>query len=245
MIDGNSTDNTVDVALTYTDRLYSDEGKGLSYARQLGALQATQEFLAYVDSDVALTQGALEAMLDVLQRSNSAWANARLASDMECAGYWEWARYQHDLLSQEHGVRRDFLSTVAGLTRRETVLSYGFNMRDSRMDDADLEIRLRKDRQAFANSSAAYYKRYPRDVKSLVKQRFLYGLLAPRYLKEYGLRQFRFWLPLTDAYWLSFCLLRGKFKMIPYFAVEAVIQTAGMVKGLLQPRSKPLAHEGK
>ena len=52
VVDGNSTDRTVEIARRYTEHIYPDEGKGIGYARQLGAEMASQEYIAYVDSDV-------------------------------------------------------------------------------------------------------------------------------------------------------------------------------------------------
>ena len=54
VIDGNSTDRTIEISRRYTERIYSDEDKGLGYARQLGAEMANQEYIAYVDSYVIL-----------------------------------------------------------------------------------------------------------------------------------------------------------------------------------------------
>lgn len=244
VIDGDSTDGTQEIASAYTDKVFSDEGKGLSYARQLGAQKATQEFVAYVDSDVALGSDALARMLESLLRSGCVWTNARLASDMKCSGYWEWARYQHDLLSQTRGTLKHSLSTVAGLTRRETVLAYGFNIAEARMDDADLDLRLQRDGHTCGGSPALFYKRYPADLESLVAQRYLYGLLAPRYLRKYGVWHTRFWVPFTDVYWLGFCVVRFKPKLIPYFAVDAIVQAAGALRGLSNPHLKPLTNGG-
>ena len=54
VVDGDSKDNTVNVARKYTDRIYSDQNKGLAYARQLGAEKAQGNYIAYIDSDTEL-----------------------------------------------------------------------------------------------------------------------------------------------------------------------------------------------
>jgi glycosyltransferase involved in cell wall biosynthesis len=245
VVDGNSADNTWDIARRFTFRVYSDEGKGISYARQLGAEKATEEYVAYVDSNVVLTEGALATMLACLQGSDCVWVNARIAPDMKCSGYWEWARYQHELLSLRRGNHKNFVSTRAGLVGRETILNYRFDISESHLDDTDLEIRLKKDGHRFCTASAFYDIRSSPDLKSLAKHGFLYGLVSIRYMRRYGPWHVRFWPPLADLYWLSYCLTQGKFKMIPYFTLEAVMQTLGMVTSALRPNLKSLRDEGE
>lgn len=245
LVDGNSRDRTLEIAGKYTKLIYTDEGRGISYARQLGAERATQEYVAYVDSDITLADGALPTMLDVLQHSEYVWVNALLGPDMKCSSYWEWARYQHDLLSQLHGVHKEYLSTMAGIARRDTVLKYGWDIHESHMDDTDLEIRLRADGHRFGNSAARFHKCHKDDLKNMARHRFLYGVVAVRYLRRYGLRHIRFWPPLTDVYWMGFCLVRGKFKLIPYFVIDAIMQALGMIDGLFRPGLKSLRQEGE
>src|SRR5688572_9652945 len=59
VVDGRSTDGTREVAARFADRVLSDEGRGLSAARQLGAEAATGLYVAYVDTDVVLALGTL------------------------------------------------------------------------------------------------------------------------------------------------------------------------------------------
>ncbi len=236
VVDGNSTDSTVDIARRYTDRIYADQGKGLGYARQLGAEKATQEYIAYVDSHVILTEGALAMMLTALQGSDYVSVSARLAPGMKCSSYWEWGQYQHDLYSQLHGHRKDYLSTMVGLIRRETILKYGFNLSHKvHIDDLDLEMRLRRDGYKFGTSSALFYNRYRADIKSFVAQRFLhYGRPIAYYIRNWGIWHAYLWPPLGMFYWLGFCFIKGKPQLIPYFIVNGIFQTLGMVKGFFE-----------
>ncbi len=54
LVDGKSTDNTIKITRDFTDKIYSDEGKGLAYARQKGFEKSTGHYVAYVDSDAEL-----------------------------------------------------------------------------------------------------------------------------------------------------------------------------------------------
>jgi len=241
VVDGVSSDGTIFIAKRYTERIYSDEGKGLNYARQLGAEQATQEFIAYVDSDVILTEGALATMLAAFRNSDCISISAHEAADMKCSSYWEWAQYQH---YQFHRLQ-NHISMLASLFRRDTILKYGFYLStrglDNRMDDIDLEIRLRRDGYKFGRSSAFYYHRYKSDLRSFVKYRFFLGRVSACYIRKYGPWHVGFWPPLTRLYWLFFFLITGKPKLIPYIVVDGFAETAGLIKGLFEL----VAHKGK
>lgn len=230
LVDGNSTDRTVEIAGGYTELIFSDGGKGLNFARQLGAEQATQEYIAYVDSDVILTDGALTTMLAEFRDSGYISLLAQEVTDAEYSSYWQRAQYQQNQLRRIEGR----LGTAASLLRRETILKYGFDLSERDLDDADLELRLKAEGYKFGLSSARYYHRYRVNLKSLAKYRFFLGRVGARYIRKYGPWHTGFWPLLHMFYWLGFCLIKGKLKLIPYVIVNGIVQTAGMVKGFFE-----------
>jgi len=54
VVDGHSTDNTVDVAKKYVDKVIFDEGKGAGAARNLAAKQAKSDIIGFVDADTVV-----------------------------------------------------------------------------------------------------------------------------------------------------------------------------------------------
>ena len=67
VIDGGSTDTTVDIVCNYMDRdprihLLNKAGDGLSLARQAGLKKAKGEYILYLDGDDTLTENALELL---------------------------------------------------------------------------------------------------------------------------------------------------------------------------------------
>ena len=234
VVDGNSTDRTLEIAQGYTKRIYSDEGKGKSYARQLGAEQATQEYIAYVDSDVILSEGALATMLAELQGSDYTSIGGGEPPGIKSSTYWEWAQRQQVHLSHPKGSAVG-IGMAACLFKRETILKYGFELSyGGYMDDIDLELRLRKDGHKFGLSSAPIYHYCKSDLRGFVKYRFLFGRLKPYYIRKFGAWHTGFWPPLCTLYWLAVCLIKGKLKLIPYHIVVGTVETAGMVKGFLE-----------
>src|SRR6478752_5795726 len=63
VVDGNSSDRTVEIARAYASQILNDEGKGLPAARLMGAQAATQPLVALIDADVVLHPGALRDLV--------------------------------------------------------------------------------------------------------------------------------------------------------------------------------------
>ena len=232
LVDGNSSDRTVEIARGYTDRIYFDEGKGLAFARQLGAEMASQEYIAYVDSDVVLTEGALATMLTEFQRSGDISISAHPLPGAKSQGYWGWASYQHTRYSVLRR-QQQYLATMACLLRRETIIKYRFDT-SGYLDDTLLESKLKREGYRLGASSAIVYHNHRADFKSFISYRFFLGRLVPSVLKKEGLGHVEYWSPLVMFYWLAFCLIRGKPKLVPYFVVNGLAGTAGMVKGFFE-----------
>jgi len=231
LVDGNSSDKTVEIARGYTDRIYFDEGKGLACARQLGAEMASQEYIAYVDSDVVLTEGALVTMLAEFQHSGDISISAHPLPGAKSQSYWGWASYQHTRYSMLRR-QQQYLATMACLLRRETIIKYRFDT-SGYLDDTLLEAKLKREGYRLGASSAIVYHNHRMDFKSFVSYRFFLGRLAPSVIKK-NLWYAEYWSPLVMFYWLAFCLIRGKPKLIPYFVVNGIVGTAGMVKGFFE-----------
>ncbi|MEE8470596.1 MAG: glycosyltransferase family 2 protein, partial [Dehalococcoidia bacterium] len=230
VVDGDSTDRTVEIAREYAHLVCSDEGRGKSYARQLGAEQASQEYVAYVDADVTMFEGALLTMLTELQESNCASLHATLAPDMECSTYWQWAQHQQYLLAS----RREIIGMLCCIMKRDLILQFGFDPSAGGLDDTVLELKMRHAGLRFGASSALVHHAWPADMVSLVKYRVFLGRLTPRAMRKYGIWHPGFWPPLSTAYWLAVSVIKGKPGLIPYLLVEGAAKTAGMMLGFYQ-----------
>ena len=229
LIDGNSSDRTVEIARGYTDRIYSDDGKGLAFARQLGAEKANQEYIAYVDSDIILTDGALATMFADFQRSGDISVSAHPMPGTKYPGYWGWASYQHTRYSVQRR-NHQYLATMACLLRRETIIKYRFDT-SGYLDDTILESKLKEAGYRLGSSSTIVYHNHKMDFRSFVKYRFFLGTLVPSLLQKEGLRHVEYWPPVVMLYWLAFCLIRVKPRLVPYFVVNGCVGTAGMLHG--------------
>jgi glycosyltransferase involved in cell wall biosynthesis len=70
VVDGHSTDGTLDVARELADKVVNDERKGLGFARNLGIAESKGDYILNLGSDNVITRRALEDMLIHLENGH-------------------------------------------------------------------------------------------------------------------------------------------------------------------------------
>jgi len=236
VVDGNSVDRTVGIARRYTDKIYSDGGRGFNHAQQLGAERASQEYIAFVDADIVLPARTLATLLAELRESGRVSMQAKLLAT-NLTSYWERATDWHWRSSEERA-RGGRLS--AAVLRRDTVLKYNLDSSVGVGSDSALRLMVKRDGYKLGTSSSAFaYHHHSVDLKGVVKREFRIGQEASLFIRGYGPWHVGFWSPLVALYWIMFSLIKGKLNFIPYFVVIGIVETAGMVKGFFGLRVTP------
>lgn len=131
IIDGGSTDGTVDIIRKYADQLtywVSEQDNGMYDAIVKGVAHATGEVIAWINSDDMYHQGALHIVGQIFAQCNDVqWLtgvptmyNAEgLCTKVFSAQFWSWQRFQNGdfrWIQQESTFwRRSLWSMVGGL----------------------------------------------------------------------------------------------------------------------------------
>ncbi len=137
VVDGLSTDQTVEIARSFGARVLSDEGRGLPAARSIGARVATTELVALVDADVILPDGSLAALIREFRDGGYVALQAGLESEAG-PGYWGQALAEHHRTGQS----RYWFGLVATVFERDTLLTHGFDAAFESGEDIELRWRL-------------------------------------------------------------------------------------------------------
>ncbi|MBD1544262.1 glycosyltransferase [Arthrobacter sp. IA7] len=138
VVDGCSTDNTVEIARSMGARVISDEGRGLPAARMLGVENACSDLVAFIDPDVVLPPGALGGLLDEFKACGYDGLQFGLVSEADGPGYWGAALAWH----HDHSRVRSWFGVRATLMRRKVLLSVAFDNTFRSGEDIKLRIRL-------------------------------------------------------------------------------------------------------
>ncbi len=236
VVDGNSTDRTIEIARKYTDKVYSDEGKGLAYARQLGAEKAKGKYIAYIDSDTELPkEDLLVRMIKEMEENSWVAIHAQLIDPRTNKTLWEYCENMHWRTKFNKPGEKRYIGTIVCIVKRDIVLNYRFDpFMKYAAEDGEFWYRVGKGHKFGVSKEVAFH--YHRaSFRDFVKQRIWYGkgnaramvkhkawklLLAPFGIIAYGL----------------FRALRCRkcVKCIPYYLIWGFALMYGTIVGLLE-----------
>jgi glycosyltransferase involved in cell wall biosynthesis len=137
LVDGDSTDRTVELARPWVDKVISDGGAGVAAARMLGVVSASQPWIAFVDADVVLPTHALRD----LDRERCDRQLVALQGGLHSVGtgdYWSQSLADH----HNRGRSKHWFGVCATLIARDILLAYPLDVQLRSGEDIDLRIRL-------------------------------------------------------------------------------------------------------
>jgi glycosyltransferase involved in cell wall biosynthesis len=231
VIDGLSTDRTVELARRYPVRALSDGGAGLPAARRLGAEAASGRLVALVDADVVMGDSALERLLHEFEEGGYTALQAGLESVSSGPAYWGRALAFH----HRSGRSRNWFGLVATIFDRRDLLEHGFDDRFSSGEDIDLRWRLRAAGCRIGVSRTTVVEhRFDDDFGFARRQWLADGAGLGRMVASRGARAAPLLaLPAAAALrGVVVSLLRLQPRWVPYFACYLVYNYVGLLAGL-------------
>lgn len=241
VVDGCSTDATVQIARRHGARILSDQGRGLPAARMLGAESSSAPLIALIDADVVLPPGSLTALASEMDKEGYAALQAGLHSVSLTPDYWGEALAHH----HRTGRSKAWFGLVATVIARNTLLEHGFDTRFTSGEDIELRWRLQQ-----AGLKVGVSKRTVVTHRFDVGYRFARGQWdadgrgLARMVRKHPLRGPRLLLlpvlAMVRAVLLE--LVHGRVRWIPYFVAYAAFNYAAMARELLtRPAPAPVA----
>jgi glycosyltransferase involved in cell wall biosynthesis len=234
VVDGLSTDRTIEIARSFGARILSDEGRGLPAARSVGARAATTRVLALVDADVILPDGSLEALLREFHHGGFTALQAGLESESG-RGYWGQALAEH----HRTGLSRYWFGLVATIFDRDALLAHGFDAAFESGEDIELRWRLALAGDKAGVSRTTIVRHRFDDTWAFARGQFRAdGRGLARMVRKYRLSGARLLLlpAAAGARGVILSLARRKPRWIPYYIAFAVFNYTAMVGELLPRR---------
>ena len=234
LVDGLSTDRTLEIARRYPVRIISDGGKGVAAARMLGVENATSPSVALIDVDIVLGVGALENLYHEFVEGQYAGLQAGLVSVSSGPGYWGRALASH----HNHGLSRRWPGVMATLFQRSVLLRYRLDERFVSGEDIELRWRLRKAGLKLGVSSRTLVTHRFGDTYDFARDQWMAdGRGLGRMVSRYGWRAAPL-LAIPAAGGIRGVLLSLVHRqpgLIPYYAAYVVHNYLAMVGGLKEP----------
>jgi len=234
VIDGKSEDDTLNIAKKYTGTILSDEGRGLSYARQLGADNAKGDCVAYIGSDNVLPVNALNVMLMEMSQFEYAGIQAQVKI-MNTYNYWDWGMAQNFDMTHNKVEEREVIGTpcifnkdiITKIERYDPNITYG-------ADDTDLCLRIRKRGFKLGISTVVAYERRSTNFKDFSKRWQWYGMGDAQFIMKYPSRIIISLTHPLRSYIIRrsvFALKKKNYKVIPFFLCCGLLRYLGIIKG--------------
>jgi glycosyltransferase involved in cell wall biosynthesis len=234
VVDGLSTDRTIEIARSFGARILSDEGRGLPAARSIGAQAATTRFVALVDADVILPDGSLESLLREFHEGRYTALQAGLESESG-RGYWGQALAEH----HRTGLSRYWFGLVATVFDRDALLAHGFDAAFESGEDIELRWRLARAGDKAGVSRTTIVRHRFDDTWVFAPGPFRAdGRGVARMVRKHRLGGARLLLlpAAAGARGVILSLARRKPRWIPYYIAFAVFNYTAMVGELLPRR---------
>lgn len=232
VVDGLSTDGTLELAGRFADQILSDEGQGLPAARSIGAQAAMTPLIALVDADVILPDGSLAALLAEFERDGYAALQAGLLSESG-PGYWGQALAEH----HRSGRSRYWFGLVATIFERAALLEHGFDASFESGEDIELRWRLAQaGEKAGVSRDVVVRHRFGDTFDFAMGQFRADGRGLARMVRKHGWRGARLLLlpAAAGARGILLSVLRGQPRWIPYYYTFAFFNTTAMLRELLR-----------
>ncbi|MGZ4166314.1 MAG: glycosyltransferase [Solirubrobacteraceae bacterium] len=137
LVDGGSTDRTVELARPWVDKVLDDGGTGVAAARMMGVASASQPWVALVDADVVLPPNALRD-LDEERRNRHLVALQAGLHSVGAGDYWSQSLADH----HNQGQSKQWFGVCASLVSRDVLLANPLDGDLRSGEDIDLRIRL-------------------------------------------------------------------------------------------------------
>ena len=234
VVDGESTDRTIDIAREHGATVISDKGQGLPVARELGAELAETPYVALLDADVVLPDGALHRLRKEFQEKGYTALQAGLRS-IGGPRYWGRALAQH----HQWGRSKNWLGLAATIFERDTLLRIGFDHQFVSGEDIELRWRLQREGACVGVSERTVVThRFGGDSFAFARAQFrMDGRGLGKMIRKHGWRgALLLALPAAAAVrgiFLSLARLRPQW--LPYYVCFALFNYLAMVSELARP----------
>jgi glycosyltransferase involved in cell wall biosynthesis len=240
LVDGGSTDRTVELARPWVDTVLDDGGAGVAAARMLGVVSASQPWIALVDADVVLPPNALRD----LDRERCDRQLGALQAGLRSVGagdYWSQSLADH----HNHGQSKGWFGVCASLIARDILLAYPLDAQLRSGEDIDLRIRLTRAGFPIGVSEAMITEHRFGDGFAFARDQWTAdGAGLGRMVRKHGTRALvNTMMPFGAAALGIVRGMRDRLRSWPYFFGFAIGNYIGLWRGLLD-RSVPATRCG-
>jgi len=234
VVDGGSTDRTLEIARRFTDRIIASEKSNLTLDRQRGIDAAKFELIAMIDADHRLEPGALDALYADLERYDLDIVQSQLSS-FQNHGFWDAAEEESWDLTHNIPGEKKMIGTAPAIFRRRVFEHVRFDDNiTSAIDDTDFMYRLSKfPEHKIGIGTTRVAQLHFSDFSTYWKKFRWYGRGDGQFCIKNPNRAPSMCFHLLVRYPLVYSvrgLKKGKLKAVPFFMLQGWVRFASLVQ---------------
>ena len=184
LVDGNSSDKTVEFAKPCADIIVKDPGLGLAVARNYGLKKVTAKYVCNVGPDNILPPGTLKNMADYLEKNNLTGVSTQTIIKDAKKSYFSYALNLYKKSRFYPGLRE--VIGTPHLFISDVLKKNNFDDKMSWSDDSDICARLSKMGCKFGIADAFVWEIGTEDLDSIKRRWYGYGLSDFEFYKKYS-----------------------------------------------------------
>lgn len=178
LIDNNSSDSTVNIALRYTNFVYK-KGPERSVQRNFGARKSKGRYLLILDSDMVLTKDVIKNCVNLIQKQTNI---KEIIIPEKSFGVGKWSKAK--ILEREINLGEKYFESARFYDKKVFWEFNGFDETMTGPEDWDLPQRISRKYKVGRINSYIKHDEGKHSLIGLMKKKFYYGLSAHKYLKS-------------------------------------------------------------
>lgn len=224
VVDGNSSDRSVEICKKYTDRIISAEHSNLTRDRQMGIDAARNEIIAMIDADHRLKPGDLAKLYEEMERYQFDMIQSQLVSHQN----HNWLnRAEEQMWALNHNIpgEKSMIGVAPALYKKKIFECINFDDTiTSTIDDTDFVYRLSLNPQIkFGIGETPIAQLHDASFRSYMRKFRWYGIgdgeFCVKHKSRRGNMLFHLFIRYPILYSLR-ALVRGKLQAIPYLMLQ-------------------------
>lgn len=237
VVDGLSTDRTLEIVKRFNVTILSDGGRGVPAARMLGVLAASHPIVALIDVDIEVPPGAFNQLFDEFLTGNYDCLQAGLISHSG-PGYWGRALVNH----HNNGRSKRWPGLMSTLFKKQVLIDNPLDERFRSGEDIEIRWRLKTNGYKMGVSQSVFVKHWFGDTYEFAKDQWVQdGKGLGRMVAKYGLKTLHLvGIPAAGALrGIGLSLTRMQPGWILYFLGYFWFNYTSIAAGLYERLSKP------
>ncbi len=235
VIDGGSTDKTIEILKNFNVKIIEVNKKGLAYQRKVGIENVKTKYVCILDADHRLKNGSLKNLILEMKKKNYVGIEALIYKFDKKKNYWNDCFDINYEVS--HNIPRETIMIgTPCIYRTDIIKKINFNpFFTGPSDDTDLCYRITKKGYRLGVGSFGIYHKNRTNFKDFLKKMIWYGKGDAQFIYKHPERVHRMIYhqlinyPILKNY---LAIKKGYIKSVPFFAMYGMIRFISMILSL-------------